>query len=83
MSEFQGTSLPSRAVGENFSRPYTENNLTLIDFKELQKKVGKSRSTVYRWIELDLLPKPIKGNQRTQNMWNLADVDYCLAKKFS
>lgn len=52
--------------------------MTYLAFTALQRKLGgRSRSSVYRDVELGRLPKPIKIGSRLY--WNEADVDAAIA----
>lgn len=53
-------------------------NSALIDIASLVAVTGKSRATVYRWIEKGILPKPHK-RAGTQNVWSVGDVRRSLA----
>ncbi len=48
-----------------------------LTFSDLQKKLGgRGRTTIYRDVDLGLLPKPIKLGSRLY--WNEADIDATL-----
>lgn len=50
-----------------------------LSFAELQTKIGgRSRSSIYRDIELGRLPQPIKFGARLY--WNDADIDAAMTK---
>lgn len=35
---------------------------------------GKSRATVFRWVNAGLIPSPFKLNGRTQNIWDIPQL---------
>jgi prophage regulatory protein len=52
-------------------------NVIYLTFSTLQAKIGgRSRSSIYRDIEMGRLPKPIKFGARLY--WNEADIDAAL-----
>jgi predicted DNA-binding transcriptional regulator AlpA len=54
--------------------------MNLLSFTDLQSKLGgRSRSSVYRDIEIGRLPKPIKFGSRLY--WNEADIDTAIKKQ--
>lgn len=48
------------------------------DIGGIKALVGKSRATVYRWIDKGILPAPIK-RAGTKNAWKVGDVRRALA----
>ena len=48
-------------------------NKKLVGIHYLIDITGKSRATVYRWIDKGLLPKPRKFNER--NHWQQSEID--------
>ncbi len=54
--------------------------MKLLSFQDLQVKLGgRSRSSVYRDVELGRLPKPIKFGLRVY--WNEDDIDAAIEKQ--
>ncbi|WP_299661532.1 AlpA family transcriptional regulator [uncultured Ruegeria sp.] len=54
--------------------------MNLLSFTILQEKLGgRSRSSVYRDIEIGRLPKPIKFGSRLY--WNESDIDAAIEKQ--
>ncbi|WP_170545336.1 helix-turn-helix transcriptional regulator [Ruegeria arenilitoris] len=54
--------------------------MKLLSFHDLQAKLGgRSRSSVYRDVELGRLPEPIKFGSRLY--WNEADIDAAIEKQ--
>lgn len=50
-------------------------NSARIDIATLTAVTGRSRATIYRWIEKGFLPKPRKpGGPTSQNVWIVGDV---------
>ena len=49
-----------------------------IDIAALIAVTGKSRATVYRWVDRGILPKP-KKFAGTQNTWNVGEVRRALS----
>lgn len=50
-----------------------------IDVAALIALTGKSRATVYRWIDRGILPKPRRFGGTTQNTWNVGEVRRALS----
>lgn len=44
-----------------------------VDLKTLKGITGKSRPTIYRWIEQGILPKPHKLGA-TRNFWTVGEI---------
>ncbi|SFL39624.1 helix-turn-helix transcriptional regulator [Shimia haliotis] len=52
--------------------------MNLITFQELQRKLGgRSRSQIYRDLEANRIPRPIKFGSRLY--WNEADIDAAIS----
>lgn len=49
-----------------------------VDLADLMAITSKSRSTIYRWIDLGILPKPRKF-AGTQNSWTVGEVRRALS----
>jgi prophage regulatory protein len=47
--------------------------------KQIAKDKGISVSTVWRWVQAGILPKPIKLTNRT-TVWRAEDVDAAIEK---
>jgi predicted DNA-binding transcriptional regulator AlpA len=51
-----------------------------IDIAAVIAVVGKSRATIYRWVDRGLFPKPRKlAGPTSQNTWSVADVRRALS----
>ena len=48
-------------------------NTARVDIQVLKVLTGKSRATIYRWIDLGILPRPIK-TIGTQNAWTAGQI---------
>jgi len=53
---------------------------TIIKIKDLPKKVGLSRSSIYRLVRLGQFPTPIKLSERSSG-WFESEIDQWLADK--
>lgn len=63
------------AAAQNFDRLADSARLDLADLMAI---TSKSRATIYRWIELGVLPKPRKS-EGTQNSWIVGEVRRALS----
>lgn len=45
-----------------------------IDLNALRLLTGKTRSTVYRWVNAGLLPAPRKIGANSHNVWSVGDI---------
>lgn len=50
-----------------------------IDIAALRAITGKSRATLYRWIEKGILPKPRKLGLTSNNVWAAGDIRRALS----
>ena len=52
-----------------------------VDLNCLKGIIGKSKATIYRYVELGILPKPRKlGGGATRNFWIAGDIRNALGK---
>jgi prophage regulatory protein len=52
----------------------------LVRAKEIADAKSVSVSTVWRWVQAGILPKPVRLTQRT-TVWNADEVDAALEKR--
>lgn len=50
-----------------------------IDIAALKAITGKSRATLYRWIDKGILPKPRKFGLTSNNVWAVGDIRRALS----
>ena len=57
-------------------------NTARVDLPVLKALTGKSRATIYRWIDQGILPRPVK-TIGTQNAWTVGSVRaaLCIAER--
>ncbi|NMG56114.1 helix-turn-helix transcriptional regulator [Aromatoleum aromaticum] len=48
-------------------------DIALVDLEALKLLTGKSRATIYRWIDRGILPKPRKLGP-THNAWTVGEI---------
>lgn len=58
----------------------TEKDLTFIDIKKVKAIISVSTATIYRWVENEQFPKPVKLSVNCVR-WNLADIEEWLADR--
>ena len=52
---------------------------TIVGITTLKAVTGRSRATIYRWIDAGILPKPRKLGRATQNFWTVGEIRQALA----
>lgn len=75
MKASKSNTLP-RAV-ENFTQL---PDAALIGSPALMALTGKSRATVWRWVNLGILPKPKKLSPTSQNLWTVGEIRRALSQ---
>ncbi|MDP1683124.1 MAG: transcriptional regulator [Burkholderiales bacterium] len=75
MKTVKSNTLP-RAV-ENFNQL---PDAALIGSPALMALTGKSRATIWRWVNIGILPKPKKFSRTSQNVWTVGEVRHALSQ---
>lgn len=76
---------PGRPHNTRNTLPYTVENFdklpdsACIDIAVLRAITGKSRATLYRWIDKGILPKPRKLGLTSNNVWSAGDIRRALS----
>jgi len=65
------------------SRSLTKNiDVTIIRKHELAKKLGVSESTIYRWTQNGILPKPVISPSGRRQGWFSEMIEQWIEKQF-
>lgn len=52
----------------------------LISVKQVSVLLGIGSSTVWRWVQIGMLPRPLKLSERTTR-WRLSDIENVIEEK--
>lgn len=76
---------PGRPRSTRNTLPYTVEHFdrlpdsACLDIAALKAITGKSRATLYRWIDKGILPKPRKFGLTSNNVWAAGDIRRALS----